>query len=259
MAESLNIYEKLVAVRSVITALTKDKLSPQNYWYVTSSNVLSAVRGLLDEQNLLLEVRVLSHNLLDKWRPDAKGQGDHMTEMELEFVWRNADNPQESIVCPWYAQGVDSHEKGIGKALTYATKYFLLSWFLIPTDADDPDAHGQEAANSSSSRSRPPVAKAPAKQGSPPARQPAKAADKQAATAAPAAKAGPAKEPMSVEEVVDMATFKAAVRRLGINKATLNKAQKDANLADYALDQLNLDALRVIYGIALVTATQKQA
>ncbi|MNP04955.1 ERF superfamily protein [compost metagenome] len=44
------------------------------------------------------------------------------------------------IECPWYSQGVDiAGEKGVGKALTYGEKYFILKFFNIPTDKDDPD------------------------------------------------------------------------------------------------------------------------
>jgi hypothetical protein len=47
----------------------------------------------------------------------------------------------ESYTIPWYGQGVDlAGEKGVGKALTYAEKYFILKQFNIPTDKDDPDS-----------------------------------------------------------------------------------------------------------------------
>jgi hypothetical protein len=57
------------------------------------------------------------------------------------MTWVNAENPEETIECPWYGQGVDiAGEKGVGKALTYAEKYFILKQFNIATDKDDPDA-----------------------------------------------------------------------------------------------------------------------
>jgi len=46
----------------------------------------------------------------------------------------------------WYAQGIDlAGEKGPGKALTYAEKYFLLKFFNIATSADDPDTFQKKA------------------------------------------------------------------------------------------------------------------
>ena len=48
----------------------------------------------------------------------------------------------------FYGQGVDiSGEKGVGKALTYAEKYFLLKFFNIPTDEADPDDANNQFKN----------------------------------------------------------------------------------------------------------------
>ncbi|MNT28935.1 ERF superfamily protein [compost metagenome] len=59
----------------------------------------------------------------------------------MSMTWINADEPTEQIECPWYSQGVDiAGEKGVGKALTYGEKNFILKFFNIATDKDDPDA-----------------------------------------------------------------------------------------------------------------------
>ena len=71
----------------------------------------------------------------------AKGALQFMTAIKMRFTWINAENPEEQIVTLWEGQGVDNGEKGIGKAATYAEKYFILKTFNIPTDKDDPDAY----------------------------------------------------------------------------------------------------------------------
>jgi len=59
----------------------------------------------------------------------------------MTMTWVNIDLPEEVVKVNWYAQGVDlAGEKGVGKALTYGEKYFMLKFFNIPTDKDDPDA-----------------------------------------------------------------------------------------------------------------------
>jgi len=59
----------------------------------------------------------------------------------MTMMWVNIDDPSDTAKVSWYAQGVDlAGEKGVGKALTYAEKYFLLKTFNIATDKDDPDA-----------------------------------------------------------------------------------------------------------------------
>jgi len=80
---------------------------------------------------------ITSKNLFEKTLTGAK---EHLTEIEIDYTWINAEEPNEKITCHWYGQGLDTGEKGVGKALTYAEKYFMLKFFNIPTDKDDPDS-----------------------------------------------------------------------------------------------------------------------
>lgn len=139
---NLNIYQKLIEVRKSVPYLQKESQGHQ-YQYVGSSQVLSSVRSKMDELGLMLICKVLNHNLIQG--TTSKGAKEYMTELDIEFTWVNAENPEEKIVSPWYGQGVDNSEKGVGKALTYAEKYFILKTFNIATDKDDPDAFQEKA------------------------------------------------------------------------------------------------------------------
>jgi hypothetical protein len=138
----LNIYQKLVEVRKSVPYLQKESQGHQ-YQYTGSSQVLASVRAKMDELGLMLICKVLGHNLIEG--KTAKGAKEFMTELDLEFTWINADKPEETIICPWYGQGVDNSEKGVGKGLTYAEKYFILKTFNIPTDKDDPDSFQEKS------------------------------------------------------------------------------------------------------------------
>lgn len=138
----MNIYQKLIEVRKSVPYLQKEAQGHQ-YQYTGSSQVLAAVRQKLDDLGLYLTVDVIGHNLIDS--KNAKGGREVTTELDLEFTWINAENPEEKIKIKWYGQGVDNAEKGVGKALTYAEKYFMLKQFNIATDKDDPDAFQQKA------------------------------------------------------------------------------------------------------------------
>lgn len=134
----MNIYQKMVAIRQAVPYLQKAANGPQ-YQYVSSSQTVSAVRDLLDEHGILLKTEILGQEL--KEFHTAKGALQFMTTVHMRFTWINAENPEEQIVSLWEGQGVDNGEKGIGKAATYAEKYFILKTFNIPTDKDDPDAY----------------------------------------------------------------------------------------------------------------------
>lgn len=143
----LNIYQKLIEVRKVVSYLKKETEGAQ-YKYNPSSQVLMSVKAKMNEVNLLLipaitdkRVNQSSIEYYDKDGRPTKRTITYFTELDMTMTWVNADNPEEKIVIPWYSQGVDiAGEKGVGKALTYAEKFFLLKQFNIATNKDDPDS-----------------------------------------------------------------------------------------------------------------------
>ena len=139
----MNIYQKLVEVRKAVPYLQKDNKGFQ-FQYVSSSQTLGTLKEKMDEMGLLLIPSVTRKTVLD--HNTKKGEHEYFTELEMRFTWVNAEKPEETVVCDWYGQGLDSGEKGVGKAMTYSEKYFLLKFFNIATDKDDPDAF-QEKMN----------------------------------------------------------------------------------------------------------------
>jgi len=134
---NMNIYQKLIEVRKAVPYLKKDEKGYQ-FKFVSSSQVLGTLKAKMDSLGLLLVPQLVNKTVSDHTTKD--GGHNYFTEIEMEYTWINAENPQETIICKWYGQGLDSGEKGVGKAYTYSEKYFLLKFFNIPTDKDDPDA-----------------------------------------------------------------------------------------------------------------------
>jgi hypothetical protein len=135
----MSVHQKLIAVRKAIPAVQKDgRNAYHGFNYASSSAVLYSVRSLLDEHGLLLVPEMLN----GKSTPHETSGGKRhlLTEVNMRYTWVDVDNPSDKVECLWYGQGVDDAEKGVGKAATYAEKYFLLKFFNIPTDADDPDS-----------------------------------------------------------------------------------------------------------------------
>ena len=136
----MNIYQKLIEVRKSCEYLKKDNKGYQ-FDFVSSSQTLGTLRAAMDTQQLLLVPKVTAHETRD--HTTKKGDHEYFTIATMSFTWINAENPEEQIECPWLGQGLDNGEKGVGKAMTYAEKYFLLKFFNIATDKDDPDSHQQ--------------------------------------------------------------------------------------------------------------------
>ena len=150
------IYEKLLAVRKTVVSLEKDKTGEQ-YAYVSSGQVLGAIREAMDEQGLLLIPRVLKKEMHIIERGNKAPA--IFTELSMEYTWIDTEEDGSTfhVKVPWYAQGGDYGLTGVGvgKAYTYAEKYFLLKFFNIATDADDPDALPPRGSGTVSNLSRP--------------------------------------------------------------------------------------------------------
>jgi len=160
----VNIYEKLIEVRKAVPYLQKEVKGHQ-YNYVSSSQVLSAVRQRMDEVGLMLIPTITNTKV------SAENDGKrttYFTELWIDFTWVNAEKPDETVKSSWYGQGIDiAGERGVGKALTYAEKYYLLKTFNIATDTDDPDSFQdkQESTNGRRESRKPaPAEKPPARQ-----------------------------------------------------------------------------------------------
>ena len=122
-------------------SLKKDNKNEfQKFMFVSSSQVLGALRKRMNDLGVLLVAEVV--------RADCQQQDRQLlTQLTLNYTWIDVENPEDKITVPWYAQGLDMGEKGPGKAYTYGEKYFLLKFFNIPTDKDDPDSQNNRVGH----------------------------------------------------------------------------------------------------------------
>lgn len=135
----MKLHEKLFELQKAVSLITKDgENKSDKYDYVSGEAVLSIVRPKMDELMLLLIPTVVSAALHEG--VTRSGTARFTTEIFYTFTWHDVESGEELSV-PWYAQGVDlAGERGVGKAATYAEKTFLLKFFHVPTDKDDPDS-----------------------------------------------------------------------------------------------------------------------
>lgn len=147
----MNLTEKLLAIQMAVDTIIKDgKNTSDKYDFASDENVLDKFRPLLDDNKLLLIPLVNGAQIHEG--VTKSGTVRYMTELTITMVWHDVESG-ERMQIPWYAQGVDlAGEKGVGKALTYAEKYFLLKFFHVPTKKDDPD--GEERTRSGEKRQK---------------------------------------------------------------------------------------------------------
>ena len=134
----MSIYKKLLDIQTEVKGLSKDKKS-HNYEYVTGNKLLSFIKPLMDKKGLLLKQEILS---IDNERMDYKTKygekSEILTKVMMQFTWVDVETGETDINM-FGANGQNDWEKGLGSALTYGERYFLLKYFHIATDEDDID------------------------------------------------------------------------------------------------------------------------
>ncbi len=152
----MSIYAKLLKIQCEVKGLSKDKKSDK-YEYVTGNKLLSFIKPLMDENKLILKQEVLS---IDNERIDyktgigtsyEKPKSEILSKVMMRFTWVDCETGEKDENL-FGANGQNDWEKGLGSALTYAERYFLLKFFHIATDEDDidnPDRKPQENQNKS--------------------------------------------------------------------------------------------------------------
>ena len=136
--EKFNLYQKLLHIQTKINGLGKDKTTYQ-YKYVTGDKVLGEIKPLMNSLGLILKQEVIS---IENSRQDystAKGsKSEILSKVMMQFTWIDCATGEKDVNS-FGANGQNDWEKGLGSALTYAERYFLLKYFHIATDEDDID------------------------------------------------------------------------------------------------------------------------
>jgi len=136
--ENLNLYQKLLHIQTKINGLGKDK-STYNYKYVTGDKVLGEIKPLMNELGLILKQEVISiENSRQDYNTKSGAKSEILSKVMMQFTWIDCATGEKDVNS-FGANGQNDWEKGLGSALTYAERYFLLKYFHIATDEDDID------------------------------------------------------------------------------------------------------------------------
>jgi len=134
----MKLYEKLHAIQCAVMGLKKDTKG-NNYQYVSGAKVLEHIKPLMNQHKLILKQEVLS---IDNVRQDYQTRNGSKSEINskvmMRFTWVDCESGEKDENL-FGANGQNDWDKGVGSALTYGERYFLLKFFHIDTDEDDID------------------------------------------------------------------------------------------------------------------------
>ena len=132
------LYQKILNVMKQVEYLSKDdniRFGNTNYKAISEGKVTSTVRTALIAEGLVILPVEQEHTRVDTVSGDGKIH--RLTTVNTRYAIVDVSTGEERIIVS-SGTGVDTQDKGVGKAMTYALKYALLRTFLIPT-GDDPD------------------------------------------------------------------------------------------------------------------------
>ena len=139
----MNLLQKLVEIQKEVRGVAKDSSAGQgfaSYPYVSGTKMLNHIRPRMDNLGILLvpQVDSIENERID-YQTKSGGKSELLTKVMMTFTWIDAESG-ETLPVKFGANGMNNWDKGLGSALTYAERYFLLKFFHVPTDEDDVDA-----------------------------------------------------------------------------------------------------------------------
>ena len=147
-----NIAQRINAVMGEVDYIQKEKRAGMQYTIVSHDKVTGLVRPILHAHGVVYYPRDLSVS-----------QNGNRTEAVFSVRFENIDDRADFIDVATFGYGVDTQDKGPGKAMSYGVKYALLKLLGLET-GDDPDeeqgAKAEHKPHDVAARSVPPVPRA---------------------------------------------------------------------------------------------------
>lgn len=148
-----NIFQRMAAITAELGTVAKNMSvetgKGKGYKAVSERDVLDAVKPL--EQKYGVYSYPFSRETVESEKLESESSYNGNTTKRTTFYTRlktvyrfvNVDNPKEFVDITSFSVGMDTQDKGDGKAMTYADKYALMKAYKIST-GDDPDQDASE-------------------------------------------------------------------------------------------------------------------
>lgn len=153
---ALNIHQRMAAITAELQTVAKnlnvETGKGKSYKAVSERDVIDSVKPLEAKHGVYSypsSRRVLESAALEsesEWNGKVTKKTTFFERIETVYRFVNTDDPTDFIETTTFAEGIDSQDKGSGKAMTYADKYALMKAYKIST-GDDPDQTAIEDIN----------------------------------------------------------------------------------------------------------------
>lgn len=155
--KSMNIFQRVAAITAELGIVAKNlevEVSKKNsYKAVSERDILDAVKPLEEKYRVYSypsDRKIIDDEILEGEKTDFNGNPvkttTFFTRIQTTYTFVNIDNPTDTYSTIVFSEGIDTQDKGSGKAMTYADKYALMKAYKIST-GDDPDQETSEPTN----------------------------------------------------------------------------------------------------------------
>ena len=145
--KKMNIYEKISNIQNEIDPVAKNLrvgTGIGSYKAVAEGDVLDAVKSIeykyrvcsLPINREIVDNQIFTREVMKD--NEVREIRTYYSKIKSTYRFVNIDNPDEFVDSIVYSEGIDTADKGSGKAMTYGDKYSLLKEYKIET-GDDPD------------------------------------------------------------------------------------------------------------------------
>ena len=139
-----NVYQRISKVMQEVQYLAKDDMVVTNaysgagYKAISEEKVTTEIRKSLIKNGLVIIPISMEHTRDDEVLKDKSGNEkvSRLATVNVMYRIQNIDDKDDYIMAVSSGTGVDTQDKAVGKAMTYAYKYLLLRTFAIPTGED---------------------------------------------------------------------------------------------------------------------------
>ncbi len=144
----MNIFEKMSAITAELQTVGKNLTvgeGKNKYKAVSERDILDAVKPIEAKHGVYsypYSREVLESNMLET-DTQYGTKTSFMSRIKTVYRFVNIEKPDDYIETTTFAEGIDSQDKGSGKAMTYADKYALMKAYKIST-GEDPDQTASE-------------------------------------------------------------------------------------------------------------------
>jgi hypothetical protein len=129
---TIGLRAKLFEIQKAIKGIEKTARNEHfKYSYASVEDTMKIVREHMNEQRLMLDKTIEKAAVL--WNGPKP-----VTLLDIRFTWHDVDS-EETLTGMGFG-AADGIETAVGKAISYAEKYFLWTQFMIPR-SDDLDAN----------------------------------------------------------------------------------------------------------------------